>query len=145
MKNKWLNTVIRSIGYMSIEIPKNIHGISPQNLNTTPAVSTAIKPQSPQSVVPQKINRDPVDYSTLPRSESVHNSRNIQFNDKDITEIVRVALAQEQKSFPTGLKSKYNLTSFQSDIAQSVQKNGHPTPRALLPDSYNPNYTAPAA
>lgn len=113
---------------MSIEIPKNIHGISPQNLNTTPSVSVTTKPQS---ITPQKINRTPVDYSTLPRSEAVHNSRTIQFNDKDISELVRIALTEQQTPYPTGLSGKTDANMLQTGIVKNLQQNNYPIPHAL--------------
>jgi hypothetical protein len=113
---------------MSIEIPKNIHGINPQNLKTTPAFDAVIKPQT---IVPQKINREPVDYSSLARSESVQNSHTIQFNDKDITDIVRIALGQQQKPSPSGLSSKADTNTLQAGIIQNLKQNDYPIPKAL--------------
>ncbi len=120
--------MIWSIAYMSIEIPKNVYGISPQNLNATPAFGVAVKPQN---VATQTINREPVDYSSFPRSESVHNSRNIQFNDKDITELVRVAMMQQQTPSPAGLSAKVDANTLQAGIIQNLQDNNYPIPKAL--------------
>jgi hypothetical protein len=114
---------------MSIESPKGTHGVSLQRSSATPSFEGGVT--RPQAPVLQQIKPEPVDYSTLPRSQSVQGSQNFQISDKDISNLVNSVLMQQQKPVPTGLSAKDTPNDLQAGIVQNLKQNNYPVPSAL--------------
>lgn len=115
---------------MSIEIPKGTHGVSPQR--SVASSFDGVKPSKSVSQEPNsKISREPVDYSTLPRSQSVKDAQSFQISDNDIAKLVNSVLMEQQKPVPAGLNAKDTPNNLQAGIVQNLKQNDYPVPSAL--------------
>ncbi len=119
---------------MSIEIPKNspIHTQAMPSQRPIASSFEGVLKQQQNSSSQEISPKIPVDYSTLTNSKSAQDLQAVLISDKDISKLVHDILSQQQDFSPVGLNTKEALNPFQSDVAQLVKQNGHPTPRAFI-------------
>jgi hypothetical protein len=93
-------------------------------------VPVAIKPSVLNGAKPIT-SREPIDYSNVPISSTTQKASELQFNDTDILNIVKGALAEKQTPLPVAFDSVPQNNPFQKDIIHNLKNNNYPVPAAL--------------